>query len=68
MTTTSYVVEGMTCDHCAAAVTREIGALDGVTSVDVNLGSGGVVVESDHVLDAAVVQEAIEEAGYVLKI
>jgi cation transport ATPase len=25
-------VSGMTCDHCVAAITEEVGALDGVTS------------------------------------
>jgi copper chaperone CopZ len=32
-TTSSYSVTGMTCGHCAAAVTRELQALDGVTDV-----------------------------------
>ena len=30
MPTTSYVVTGMTCDHCVHAVTEEVSAVDGV--------------------------------------
>ena len=29
-TTTTYLVSGMTCGHCVAAVTEEVGKLDGV--------------------------------------
>ena len=31
--TQSYQVRGMTCGHCVGAVTGELEALDGVTSV-----------------------------------
>lgn len=31
--TTVYAVAGMTCGHCEATLTREIGAVDGVRSV-----------------------------------
>jgi copper chaperone CopZ len=33
MTTTSYKVTGMTCGHCANAVTGELGRLDGVSEL-----------------------------------
>ncbi|HEY0938127.1 MAG TPA: heavy-metal-associated domain-containing protein [Trebonia sp.] len=33
MTTTSYKVTGMTCQHCANAVTSELRGLDGVSAV-----------------------------------
>ena len=38
--TTEYTVTGMTCQHCVNAVTREVGGIDGVTGVDVDLDSG----------------------------
>ena len=38
---TTYAVSGMTCDHCVKAVTEEVSALDGVTSVDVDLATDG---------------------------
>ena len=67
MTTTStYTVNGMSCGHCVAAVTEELGKLDGVSHVDVDLGSGRVTVESDGPLDDDEVAAAVDEAGYTL--
>jgi len=64
MTTTSYTVTGMTCDHCAAAVRDEVGKVDGVSRVDVDLAGGVVTVESVSPLDPAAVAAAVDEAGY----
>lgn len=64
MTTTSYTVTGMTCDHCAAAVRDEVGKADGVSRVDVDLAGGVVTVESVSPLDPAAVAAAVDEAGY----
>ncbi|AVP69903.1 cation-transporting ATPase [Prescottella equi] len=62
----TYLVKGMTCQHCAAAVTEEISELSGVTSVDVDVDSGRVVVESESPLDTIAVAAAVTEAGYDL--
>jgi copper chaperone len=59
-----YTVSGMTCDHCVNAVSTEVGALAGVTNVDVDLGSGRVRVSSDKPIDDGAVRTAVEEAGY----
>ena len=67
MTTTTYPVTGMTCDHCVRAVTTELVLLPGVRSVDVDLGEGTVTVTSDGPLDLEAVREAIDDAGYVLE-
>ena len=67
--TDTYRVTGMTCEHCVAAVTEELSALDGVTAVAVDLVAGGtstVTVESAEPLDQAAVADAIDEAGYAL--
>lgn len=66
MTTATYQVTGMTCDHCVRAVTTELVLLEGVRSVDVDLGQGAVTVTSDGPLDLEEVREAIDEAGYAL--
>jgi copper chaperone CopZ len=66
---TSYGVTGMTCEHCVAAVSAELRALDSVRDVAVELVAGGtstVTVRSDSALDPAAVQAAIDEAGYEL--
>lgn len=66
MTSTTYEVTGMTCDHCAAAVTTEVSKLTGVTEVAVDVPTGRVSVTSDQPLDEQAVAEAIDEAGYAL--
>ncbi|MBW3558014.1 MAG: heavy-metal-associated domain-containing protein [Actinobacteria bacterium] len=66
MTTSTYQVSGMTCGHCVSAVKAELGKLDGVSDVDVDLATGTVTVTSDTELDAATVEAAVDEAGYVL--
>jgi copper chaperone len=66
MLTTTYAVTGMSCEHCAQAVTKGIAGLDGVSTVSVDLSPGGVsrvTVTSDPPLPAAAVSEALDEAG-----
>lgn len=43
---TVYSVKGMTCGHCVSAVSTEIGRLDGVDGVSVDLSTGAVTVRS----------------------
>jgi copper chaperone len=69
MTATTYKVSGMTCGHCVAAVTEEIGKLPGVEQVSVDLVAGGessVMVTSEAPLPDDAVREAVDEAGYQL--
>jgi copper ion binding protein len=61
----TYVVTGMTCGHCADAVTREVTEVPGVTAVDVDVEAGRVVVHGADVSGDAV-REAIDEAGYAV--
>lgn len=63
MSEATYIVNGMTCDHCVRAVSAEVSAVPGVDAVDVDLGTKRVVVRGDRVDDAAV-RAAIVEAGY----
>jgi len=60
-----FQVEGMSCQHCAAAVTKAIQAHDATASVQVDLAQGRVAVES--VQNANVLRAAIDEAGYTVK-
>jgi len=66
MTTATYRVTGMTCDHCVRAVTEELSNLSGVTTVRVELASGTVTVSSDAPVDEAAIKAALNEAGYDL--
>jgi len=63
---TTFRVQGMTCGHCARAVTREVGEVSGITRVDVDLASGLVTVSASAPVDRADVGAAVAEAGYVL--
>jgi copper chaperone len=63
-TTRTYTVEGMTCEHCVRAVTAEVGKVEGVAGVDVDLASGNVTVRADGPVDDAAVAAAVDEAGY----
>jgi copper chaperone len=66
MTTATYQVTGMTCEHCAHAVSGELRELAGVSDVTVNLHPGGrtaVTVTSEAPLTAEAVAKALDEAG-----
>ena len=65
----TYAVTGMTCGHCVSAVRQELGALPGVTAVEVDLVAGGVStvsVTSAAALSDDAVAAAVDEAGYAL--
>ncbi len=69
MTSTTVSVDGMTCEHCVRAVTEEVGAVAGVTSVVVDLQPGAasaVTVTSEGEADVAAIAAAVAEAGYTL--
>jgi copper chaperone len=61
----TYSVTGMSCEHCVAAVSTDVGAVVGVSAVDVDLASGAVVVSGNRV-DGEAVRAAVEAAGYGL--
>jgi copper chaperone len=58
-------VEGMSCAHCVALVTKSVQALDAQATVQVDLESNVVLVTT--ALDKAAIASAIEEAGYPVK-
>ncbi len=63
---TTFSVDGMTCDHCRRAVTEEISAVPGVESVTVDLATGTVTVDATSPVDRADIAAAVDEAGYSL--
>ena len=61
-------VEGMSCNHCTAAVKKALEGIDGVKEADVSLEGKNAKVELDKdVADEALVK-AVEDAGYTAKI
>lgn len=67
MTTQTFTVDGMTCDHCVKAVTEEITKIEGVVGVDVELATGSVTVASDAGVADDDVRAAVDEAGYEVR-
>ncbi len=65
MSETTYEVTGMTCAHCVEAVTREVSAVTGVRSAEVDLARGTLLVRGDGVSDEEV-RAAVDEAGYAV--
>ena len=55
-------IEGMMCDHCAAAVEKALSGVESTKSVKVNLKKKTASVETDAGNEALI--KAIEDAGY----
>ena len=62
MTVTTYQVQGMTCGHCVSSVKTAVGAVPGVTGVEVDLQAGSVTTTGAATAQA--VSRAIADAGY----
>jgi copper ion binding protein len=58
-------VEGMTCDACVQAITHEVGRLEGVVAVAVDLDAGkAVVTYTQGAIEPAAIEQVIEKIGY----
>ena len=63
---TTWPVSGMTCGHCAGAVTEELERIAHVQRATVDLASGTATISSARPVSEADVRAAVEEAGYML--
>ena len=61
----TYTIKGMTCASCVASIEKSLNAIEGVYSVNVNLGTSKVAVsfDEDRVSPKRIV-ETIENAGF----
>lgn len=67
MRTETFVVRGMTCGACAAAVERSVRRLEGMESADVNFAAEKLrVVYNEEKLSRDDIKSAVAEAGYGL--
>jgi copper chaperone len=58
-------VNGMSCDHCVAAVTKAIESVPGTSGVEVSLADGTASFDyTPDKTDMSAVKEAIEDQGY----
>ena len=60
-----YEVPGIHCAHCEAAIKQEVGAVEGVAEVEVDLASKRVTVRGEA-LDDEQLRAAIDDAGYAV--
>ena len=57
-------IRGMSCNHCVAAVTKALSAIEGVDHVTVDLERGGAPFDGARPVDRAVIAERIRKAGF----
>ncbi len=63
MTTLTYNVPDISCNHCKQAIETEVAQVQGVQSVEVDVQTKTVTVSGEP-LDEAAIIGAIDEAGY----
>ncbi|MDO8106216.1 cation transporter [Isoptericola sp. b441] len=69
MSTQTVRVAGMTCHHCVMSVSEEVGEIEGVSGVDVDLVAGGtstVTITAENPVSDEAIAAAVAEAGYAV--
>ncbi len=64
MSTVVYNVPSMHCDHCVHTINMEVGDLDGVQSVNVDLNSKKVTVSYDAPASPEKIEELLTEINF----
>ncbi len=57
-------IKGMSCNHCVRAVTKAISAVDGITSVNVDLETSTASYEEAKPVEMQAIVAAVKKAGY----
>ena len=60
---TILIIDGMTCSHCEASVTKALKEVSGVENVDVDLSTKEVKVSHNNV-EIEKLKEAVEDIGF----
>jgi copper chaperone len=63
MSTATYTVPDISCNHCKHAIEGEVSQVQGVASVEVDVKAKKVTVSGEP-LDEQAIVAAIDEAGY----
>lgn len=61
--TKTFIVEGMTCEHCKSWVEKAVNDIDGAAA-KVNLGKKEAIVSLEREIPDEEIRAAIENAGY----
>jgi copper chaperone len=62
---TTYIVDGMTCGHCAQTVTNALKSVKDSAEIEVDLAAKKVTVSGLD--DESAIENAIEDAGFDFK-
>ena len=62
-----FMVPGMSCGHCADAVTVALADLPGVTSVEIDVASAWVVVRGQG-FEISAVEAAVNTSGHIAEL
>jgi copper chaperone len=60
----TYNVPEVHCDHCIAAINRELGQIHGIERIEVDLESKTVEVEMEESVREEQIVEGLYEAGF----
>ena len=64
MTTHTLQVTGMTCEHCARSIEKQLAVVSGVKHAEVSYAAGSTSVETTAEVSAAALIDAIRAGGY----
>jgi Cu+-exporting ATPase len=64
--TTKLSIKGMSCINCQKHMTKELLAIPGVTSADVDFKTGSANVVHTEAITRETFETAVDEAGYTL--
>ena len=59
-------IKGMSCQHCVKAVKKALEEIEGIDNVSVDLATGEAVFDETRPVDADLIREKVEKAGYEL--
>ena len=65
MATTTLKVPNITCEHCARTIRNELGQLEGVRRVEVNVQGKTVSVDFQAPADEEKIRRLLAEIGYL---
>ena len=63
---TTIKIEGMSCQHCVASVTKVLNGIEGISDVLVDLAKGEATFTEGKPVDKELLRERITKSGYVL--
>jgi len=64
MSKRTYSVPEVHCEHCVAAVNRELGQIEGIGDIQVDLEAKTVTVEAEPTVSDERIAEGLYEAGF----